>query len=134
MPPKSTRPSFINRALDNLKERMELPSDSALAEHLGVSRQMLSAVRSGKNVPLKMLVRVLDKAGYAVTRDGVLSLLPGETAAALKAHDNQRTAQRTRLIEDKRLTKLFLELDRALEHYAADEIVDAIEHRLLGND
>ena len=63
-----------------------------------------------------------------------MSLLPGETAAALKAYDNQRAVQRTTVIEDKRLTRLFLEIDRALEHYAADELVDAIEHHLLGND
>ena len=128
MPARKSRPSLINRGLDDLKVRMDLPSDAALAEHLKVSRQMLSAVRAGKRVPLEMLGKVLDKGGYAVTRDGLLSLMPQKMATAIKSYDNRRAAQRSRVLEDERLSRLLIEVDGALEHYAADELVDAIEH------
>jgi len=133
MATRTPRPTFANRALDDLKRRMDLPSDAALAEFLQVKPQMVSQMRSGtapfprKMLP-KVLPKVVDKAAYALTRDGLLSLLPRPMAVSLRAYDNRRTARKTQVIEDRRLPKLFLEIDRALAHYAADDLIEAIEY------
>lgn len=123
------RLDFINHALDDLKERMQLQSDAALAEHLGVSRQMLGQVRSGETrVPPAMLARVIDKAGYALTRDAILSLLPRDSASTIRSFDNKRAARRNLVIKDPRTSVLFDAIDTALDHFERDELLDAIEY------
>lgn len=126
--------ALINRALDALKDRLDLPSDSALAEHLRVSRQMLSQMRSGETrVPARLLDSALDRAEFAITRDGVISLLPKDTVEVLRRHDNGRFARRAQVVEDARLANLFGELDHAKVYYDSDELADAIAYYLSKN-
>ena len=128
------QPDFVNRALDDLKARMSLQSDSALAEHLEVSKQMLSQVRAGTaRAPARMIAKLLDRAGYAITRDSLLSLLPKETAATVKAYDNKRRSRRTKVISDPKLGSLRAELDKALEHHSSEELAEAVDEYLRRN-
>lgn len=77
------RTEFVAYALDSLKARLGLASDAALAEHLAISPQMLGNVRSGETEPTRdLIITVLDHAGYPITRDAVLSLLPPDAATA----------------------------------------------------
>jgi hypothetical protein len=122
-------PAFTNRLLDSLKERMQFPTDMALAAFLGVSPSMLSHVRTGKTrITWNMLSRALDHAGYAVSRDSLLSLLPTDLGEGIRAYDNARVGKRSKVVTDERLHGLFEAFDRALEHYPADELLDALEY------
>ena len=130
----NTKPDFINQSLDDLKARMSLPSDSALAEHLEVSKQMLSQVRAGTaRAPARMITKLLDRAGYAITRDALLSLLPRRTAATVRAYDNKRRSRRTKAIGDPKFDLLRAELDKALEHHSSEDLAEAIDEYLRRN-
>ena len=90
-----TEKSFWNKALDDLKERMSLESDAELARFLSMSRQMIHQIRSGeRKPPAKVVFTILDKAGYAVTRDLLLALLPDEIAKGLMERDNNRLSNK----------------------------------------
>jgi hypothetical protein len=131
MPTQADHPAFINRLLDNIKERMQYPTDAALAAHLGVSRQMLHKVRRGeKRAPWKLLSRALDHAGYAVSRDSLLSLLPKEFGEGIRKFDNERIVKRAQLAADQRYAAVFQAIDKALEVEGCppEELLDAIEY------
>lgn len=90
-----TEKNFWNKALDDLRERMGLESDAELARFLTMSRQMIHQIRAGdRKPPAKVIFMILDKAGYAVTRDMLLALLPDEIAEGLKERDNNRTKKK----------------------------------------
>ncbi len=122
------RPTLANRAFDGLKAREGLASDAALAAHLGVSRQMVSAVRTGNTpLPRGMLNLVLDGARYAITRSDLLSLLPPEAGDAVRVHDNVRFGQRLKMLTDLRCVGLLPALDRAVETFGPAEVMDALD-------
>ena len=71
--------------LDELKQKLDFPSDAALARALGVTPQYLSDVRRGGKPPSPLLkFRVLDKLAYAWTEAAALDLLPDEVRALVK--------------------------------------------------
>jgi len=66
-----------NDVFDSVKKRHSLMSEFELAFHFGIPAPTISAIRSGTRRPSPaMVIRILDKAGYALTRDLFLSLLP----------------------------------------------------------
>lgn len=83
--------NYWNKALDDLKERMSIESDAELARFLLMSRQMIHQIRAGeRKPPAKVVFTILDKAGYAATRDMLLALLPDDLAEGIRERDNKR--------------------------------------------
>lgn len=79
-------------SLEELKQRRSL-NDSQVAKLLGITRQFLFDVKSGKAKPsAKLLFRLYDALGYAWTRDAILELLlPDEIAESIRQKDNARS-------------------------------------------
>lgn len=95
------------RLLDRLKMRMDL-SDTALAAQIGLSKSMLSQCRTGaRPLPLAAKYRLLDKLGYALTRDLILAALADEPREAITEADNKRAQRRAELL----LLRRFLQDD-----------------------
>ncbi len=83
--------------LDQLKIRLGIDSDVVLASTVGISPAMLAHVRAGRRpLPLPARVRLLDKLGYAFTRDKLLEILPNEARAVLTEIDNRRHDKKMR--------------------------------------
>ena len=62
---------------DAVKERYSLMSEYELAFHLGVPPPTISHIRSGERRPSAAVAcKILNKAGYALTRDLFLTMLP----------------------------------------------------------
>lgn len=77
--------------------RMDL-SDTSLAAQIGLSKSMLSQCRSGaRPLPLAARYRLLDKLGYALTRDLILAALGDEPREAITEADNKRAQRRAEL-------------------------------------
>ena len=84
--------------LDKLKAELGDLNELQLAGAIGLSQSMLSQVRIGhRPLPTKAKIAVLDKLGYALTRNLVLSTLPGDVAEAIGDADNRRAKDRARL-------------------------------------
>jgi hypothetical protein len=85
------------RRLDRLKNRLGIDSDVVLASTVGISPAMLAHVRAGRRpLPLPARIRLLDKLGYAFTRDKLLEILPNEARAVITEIDNRRHNERMR--------------------------------------
>ncbi len=85
--------------IDELKELLELKTDAEVGVALGLSRTMMSMVRTGRaELPAIAKFTLLDKLGYAKTRAGVIrvmgQVLPSEFAAKLIQTDNERYRQK----------------------------------------
>jgi hypothetical protein len=85
--------------IDELKELLELKTDAEVGVALGLSRTMMSMVRTGRaELPAIAKFTLLDKLGYAKTRAGVIrvmgQVLPSEFAAKLIQADNERYRQK----------------------------------------
>lgn len=90
-------PRFGPDLIEVIKDRFGIQSDAELARKLGLSRSNLSWVRTGKGRPSpSTMFTLLDKAGYVVTRDLLIGLLPRKTAARLKDFDNLRLGKSKR--------------------------------------
>ncbi len=80
--------------LDKLKARLDL-NETQLAATIGMSRSMLSQVRiDHRPLPTKAKFVVLDKLGYALTRNLVLSALPADVSETITEADNARAQQK----------------------------------------
>lgn len=76
--------------LDKLKAKFTL-NETELAATIGLSRSMLSQVRIGhRPLPTRSKFVILDKLGYAMTRDLLLSALPSEVSETIAEADNAR--------------------------------------------
>jgi transcriptional regulator with XRE-family HTH domain len=70
---------------DELKKKLGLSSDAALARALGVTPQYLSDVRKGGKPASPLLkFRVLDKLAHTWTEAAALDLLPDEVRALVR--------------------------------------------------
>lgn len=80
--------------LDKLKARLDL-NETQLAATIGMSRSMLSQVRiDHRPLPTKAKFVVLDKLGYALTRNLVLSALPADVSETITEADNARAQEK----------------------------------------
>lgn len=62
--------------LDKLKESRQY-TDTELAAALGISKGFLSDVRSGRRpMPTAVKLAIIDRLGYDLTRDVIISVLP----------------------------------------------------------
>jgi hypothetical protein len=84
-----------NSRIDSLKERFEIENDSDVAKMLGISPPALNKVRAGKGAlgPLTKLI-ILDKLGFAKTRDALAEILPGDRAEEIKLYSNRMISKR----------------------------------------
>ena len=100
---KKVETDFWPKLVELVKKRFDVESDAVLAEKLGLSRSNLSWAKTGKGRPsprTKLILldqlTLLDKAGYVVTRDLLIGLLPKKTAARLRDFDNLRLGKSKR--------------------------------------
>lgn len=79
------------KQLDSLKRQLGLRFESDLARELGVSQQMLDAVRKGKKeITTKMKLALIRKTGFITDRlEIVMALLNKDALAALEEWDEE---------------------------------------------
>lgn len=79
--------------LDDIKTDFSLSTDYELAFHLRVSPSTIGHIRSGARQPsIPVVIKLLDKRGYAFTRDRFLSLLPDTAKNAFLKSEKKRMA------------------------------------------
>jgi transcriptional regulator with XRE-family HTH domain len=77
--------------LTKLKERLNLKTDSELAEKLGCHTSYITLIRTGRrHFPLHVKLRMLDKLGYLAVRDLLMVLTPSGLARTISLQDNER--------------------------------------------
>ena len=77
--------------IEQIKEKMDVNSDYELARALSISPTMLSNQRAGKDgLSSVAKIKILDKLGYAVARDALVSLLPPRIRKKFVDFDNLR--------------------------------------------
>jgi hypothetical protein len=80
--------------MDELKASLEL-TDVALGRLLDISGVMIGHVRAGRSaLPVLSKVKLLDRLGFAFTRESLLLLLAPEVREAVRAADKHRAAER----------------------------------------
>jgi len=87
------RPLVTGQAelLDGLRRRLQLDSDKALAEALGLKPPFVSELRAGKRpMPTFAKLKIMDKLGYLWARDALLALTPQGFSQKIKEADNAR--------------------------------------------
>jgi len=81
--------------LDALKVKYNLSTEVQLSLLVGVGQSMLGHIRSGrKSIPMPTKLRILDKLGYAMTREVILSVLPDESRKVVIEIDNSRLTKK----------------------------------------
>lgn len=77
--------------LQQLKLRLGLKTDSALAEKLGCHKSFITLIRTGrKHLPISVKLKMLDTVGYLAARDVLLSLTTLGFAKKLRQLDLDR--------------------------------------------
>jgi transcriptional regulator with XRE-family HTH domain len=100
--------------LTQLQRRFECKTSTDLAAVLGVSSSYLSQIRAGHlTMSVKVRLRALDKLGYVVARDALLSVTPKKIKSTLKKIDNLRAVNKVDVDDD------FKELHQAITRLQA---------------
>lgn len=112
--------------LTQLQRRFECKTSTDLAAVLGVSSSYLSQIRAGHlNMSVKVRLLALDKLGYVVARDALLSVTPKKIKSTLKKIDNLRAVNRVDVDDD------FKELHQAITnlqaHHSSSEILQRVK-------
>ena len=90
----SKRNEWTDR-LDRLKARRKLESDVVLAYTVGISPAMLAHVRAARRpLPLPARFRLLDKLGYKMTRERIISALPDDAKAVIEEIENRQLGRK----------------------------------------
>lgn len=77
--------------LQQLKLRLGIKTDSALAEKLGCHKSFITLIRTGrKHLPISVKLKMLDTVGYLAARDVLLSLTTLGFAKKLRQLDLDR--------------------------------------------
>jgi len=77
--------------LHQLKLRLGIKTDSALAEKLGCHKSFITLIRTGrKHLPISVKLKMLDTIGYLAARDVLLSLTTLGFAKKLRQLDLDR--------------------------------------------
>jgi transcriptional regulator with XRE-family HTH domain len=86
---------FWLKRVEELKEMQDVGSDYELCRSLSISPTMLSEQRKGKDGLSSIAkIKILDALGYAVARDGLLSLLPPKIRKRIGDYDKLRFVAR----------------------------------------
>lgn len=84
-------PQEISVLLDRLKKRLDISTDTGLADLLGVKKSFVADVRAGRRkLPIWAKLQVLDKLGYLAARDAILLMTPKAFAHRISNADNAR--------------------------------------------
>lgn len=101
--------------LDRVREKFSLPSDSEVALWLGVSKSVLSEIRSyaksveqngedGRSPPRSLTalqrLRAFDRLGYAWARDALMTAFPDAVKDDLLKIDNERAQANFRATQE----------------------------------
>jgi transcriptional regulator with XRE-family HTH domain len=80
--------NFVDRLLDHAKVQRGLTSDAQLSKALGVSRAMVSFIRTGASgISPTMLEQLLEGYGEPIERGDLLSLMVPELVTVIRRHD-----------------------------------------------
>lgn len=119
------------KKIDELKLALDLDTDAQAGVILGLSKSMMSLVRTGRSeLPATAKFVLLDKLGYAKTRAGVIKALglalPKDFAERLIELDN--TNYKKKLVELPELRKVIQKLLK--KGVSSQEIESVVEDEL----
>jgi hypothetical protein len=112
--------------LAQLQRRFECRTSTDLAVVLGVSSSYLSQIRAGHlTMSVKVRLRALDKLGYVVARDALLSVTPKKIKSTLKKIDNLRAVKKVDVDDD--FKDLHQAITRLKAHHSSSEILQRVK-------
>jgi transcriptional regulator with XRE-family HTH domain len=112
--------------LAQLQRRFECKTSTDLAVVLGVSSSYLSQIRAGHlTMSVKVRLRALDKLGYVVARDALLSVTPKKIKSTLKKIDNLRAVKKVDVDDD--FKDLHQAITRLKAHHSSSEILQRVK-------
>lgn len=112
--------------LTQLQRRFECKTNTDLAAVLGVSGSYLSQIRTGHlTMSVKVRLRALDKLGYVVARDALLSVTPRKIKSTLKKIDNLRATKKVDVEDD--FKELHQAITRLQAHHSSSEILQRVK-------
>jgi transcriptional regulator with XRE-family HTH domain len=112
--------------LTQLQRRFECKTSTDLAAVLGVSSSYLSQIRAGHlTMSVKVRLRALDKLGYVVARDALLSVTPKKIKSTLKKIDNLRAVKKVDVDDD--FKDLHQAITRLKAHHSSSEILQRVK-------
>jgi hypothetical protein len=112
--------------LAQLQRRFECKTSTDLAAVLGVSSSYLSQIRAGHlTMSVKVRLRALDKLGYVVARDALLSVTPKKIKSTLKKIDNLRAVNKVDVDDD--FKELHQAITRLQAHHSSSEILQRVK-------
>jgi transcriptional regulator with XRE-family HTH domain len=113
--------------LAQLQRRFECKTSTDLAAVLGVSSSYLSQIRAGHlTMSVKVRLRALDKLGYVVARDALLSVTPKKIKSTLKKIDNLRAVKKVD-VDDDDFKDLHQAITRLKAHHSSSEILQRVK-------
>ena len=116
-----------NKKIELYKERFGLSSDAQVAADLGITRGALNNFMRGHAPwPTGLKVAILDRLGYAVTRNVLLGLVPQGEAANFLALDHNRALKRIEKAKDVRLEATKAALAELSGYFSLDEIEEIV--------
>lgn len=116
-----------NKKIRQYKERFGLSSDAQVAADLGITRGALNNFMRGHAPwPTGLKVAILDRLGYAATRNVLLGLVPQGEAANFLALDHARAQERIKKAKDVRLEATKAALQALCCHFTLDEIEEIV--------
>lgn len=97
----------INTLLDEYKKRFQIEEEQEVALHMGISPAQMSQVRRGTvKMPKMAFMHLIDKLGYALSRDMALYMLPEAVRNEAKRIDAKRLKERMPKGEHSELERL----------------------------
>ncbi len=116
-----------NSILDDIKADFSLSTDYELAFHLRLSPSTIGNIRSGARQPsIPVVIKMLDKRGYAFTRDRFLSLLPDNAKTAFLKSEKKRMASAFERDKSEKHYKLILNEKGEIDWVKAFELLKQI--------
>lgn len=130
-----------NEKIEQYKQRFGFTSDAQVASDLGITRGALNNFTRGHAPwPTALKIAILDRLGYAVTRNVLLGLVPQREAAHFLELDHARARKRIERAKDARLAATRAALRELYCSFSLDEmeeivgeIIDEMREENTGN-
>lgn len=117
--------------LQQLKLRLGLKTDSALAEKLGCHKSFITLIRTGrKHLPISVKLKMLDTIGYLAARDVLLSLTTLGFAKKLRQLDLDRLRLSLHNEEQAHEQELNKNLAELIHRFGPDSVEVALRFEL----